>query len=82
VLARVRLRVVLLIQHAMGMCHAVTSFVDPLAPQYLSTLSHKGYDFRGWGGGKLFNINVCVDLLKNFCLDHFPFYGEFRAILS
>ena len=33
-------RVTLLIQHATRMRHVVTSFVAPLAPPYLSTLSH------------------------------------------
>jgi hypothetical protein len=36
----------LLIQLATRMRHIVTSFVAPLSPLYLSTLSHKRYDFR------------------------------------
>ena len=37
--------VALLIQHATRLHHIVTSFVAPLAPPYISTLSHKRHDF-------------------------------------
>ena len=37
--------VALIIPHTTGMRHIVTSFVDPLAPPYFSTLSHKQHDF-------------------------------------
>ena len=39
-------RVALLIQHATRMRRVVTSFVVPLAPPYISTLSQKPHDFR------------------------------------
>ena len=42
---RARGRVSLLIQHATRMRHIVTSFVAPLPPPNISTLSHKGCDF-------------------------------------
>ena len=38
--------VALLIQHATRMRHIVTSFMDPLAPPYFSTVSRKRHDFR------------------------------------
>jgi hypothetical protein len=47
--------IALLIQHATRMHHIVTSFVAPVAPPNLSTLSHKRHDFRK----KLLNIK-CV----------------------
>ena len=59
----VRVRVVLLIQHATRMRHTVTSFVAPLAPLYLSTLSHKRHDFR-----------KDVTEYKNMCFDFLYFY--------
>ena len=48
-------RVVLLIQYAIRMRHIITSFVTPLAPPYISTLSHKRHDFRK--KKKVLNIN-------------------------
>jgi hypothetical protein len=39
------MHVALLIQHASGMHHIVTSFMAPLAPPYISTLYHKRHDF-------------------------------------
>jgi hypothetical protein len=41
-----RVRVVLLIQHATCMNHTVMSFVARLTPPHFSTLSHKRHNFR------------------------------------
>ena len=43
---RVHARVALLIQHTTRIRHVVTSSVAPLAPTYLSALSHKRREFR------------------------------------
>ena len=61
--------VALFIRHATLMRHIVTSFVAPLAPPYVSTLSHKRSDFRT----KLLNIKRVFDFLYNICLKHFSF---------
>jgi hypothetical protein len=42
---RGRVHIALLIQHATRMRHIVTSFMAPRSTPYVSTLSHKGYDF-------------------------------------
>ena len=41
-----------------SMRYIVTSFMDPLAPPYFSTLYHKRQDFRG--KGKVIEHKMCV----------------------
>jgi hypothetical protein len=57
VTSRVCLDVPLLILHATRMRHIVTTFVGPLAPPYVSTLSHKRHDFRK---KKVAEYKMCV----------------------
>jgi hypothetical protein len=49
VTGRACVRVALLIQHAKLVRHNVTSFVAPLAPLLISTLSHNRDDFQEKG---------------------------------
>jgi hypothetical protein len=51
-------REALLIQHATRMRHIMKPFVAPQSPPYVSTLSHKRYDFRG--GGEVIEHKMCV----------------------
>jgi len=64
------------IQPAVCMRRVVLSCVACPAVQYLSTLFHTQYDFRG---GKKKHI-VCFDFLYNFCLKHVSFYEELSKI--
>ena len=61
--------VALLIQHAMRMCHILTSFVAPLASPHFSTLSQERHNFQK----KVIKHKMCFDFLYNFCLKQFSF---------
>jgi hypothetical protein len=71
-------RLALLIEHATGKRHFVTSFVTPLVPPYCSTLSHKRHDFRK----NVTEYKMCFDILYNFYLKYFSFYEEFSDMPS
>jgi hypothetical protein len=60
---RGRVRVALLIQHAICMHHIVTSFVVPVTPPCFSTLSHNRHDF----GETCIEHKICVFIFYNFC---------------
>ena len=69
----------IVIQLAMCVLRMVSS-VTCMALPHLSTLSHKGGDFRGGGG--YWTWNMCFDFLYKFCLKIFSFWGELSEIWS
>ena len=54
-----------------GAC-AILLYVARPALQYISTLSHKHYDFRK----TVTEHELCFDILYNFCLKYLPFLKE------
>ena len=57
-----RMRVALLIQHAIRMRHILSSFVASLAPPCFSTSPHKQHDFQK----NVIELNVCFYFLYSF----------------
>ena len=67
------------IQHAMRMCHVISSSVVCLAAQYSSTLSHKWHDFRK---KKIVENSLCSLILSKILSETFLVARSERDIID